>query len=53
MWLGSCFVSSGEGYVLLCDSNDIDGDRFGEGVVVGDVLTITTNPMLDGWYHSI
>ena len=44
MWLGSCFVSSGEGYVILCDSNDIDGDRFGEGVGEGDVLIITIKP---------
>ena len=53
MWPGSCFVSSGEGYVILCDSNDVDGDRFGEGVVEGDVLTSTTKPMPDGRYHSI
>ena len=53
MWLGSCFVSGVEGYVILCDSNDVDGDRFGEEVVVGDVLTTTTKPMPDGWYLSI
>ena len=39
--------------MILCDSNDADGDRFGEEVAVGDVLTTTTKPMPDGRYHSI
>ena len=38
---------------MICDSNDVDGDRFGEGVVVGDVPATTTKPLLDGQYHSI
>ena len=40
----------------LCDSNDVmtgcDGGRFGEGVVVGDVLTTTTKPK-NGRCHSM
>jgi hypothetical protein len=36
--------------VILCDSNDVDGDSFGKGVVV---LTITTKSMPDGRYHRI
>ena len=39
--------------MILCDSNDVDGERFGEGVVEGDVLIITIKPMPDGRYHSI
>ena len=39
--------------MILCDINDVDGEWFGEGVVEGDVLIITTKPMLDGRYHSI
>ena len=34
-------------------NNDIDSDRFGEGVVEGDVLTSTIKPIPDGWYHSM
>ena len=63
MWLVSCFASSSEG--VICDSNDVvmgcDGGEgvwlapcftSGEGVVVGDVLTITTKPK-GGWSQSM
>ena len=39
--------------MILCDSNNVDVERLGEGVVEGDVLTSTTKSMPDGRYHSI